>query len=177
MPRYQNFFSGLCYACNNYGHEAIDCRTYTRYINEWGKNRYENSKYQAEEKYIRRSQMAPNRNHNRFGAFDYDIECYRCHNFGHIARNYRSRITGPQDRFGENKQLSVHQINRRVSKPKKWRLALTFQNSKDHWCVDSGCSRHMTGKKNTSKKLQAKLELSLLVMTIHPRYLERELLH
>ena len=24
MPRYQNLFSGLCYACNNYGHKAID---------------------------------------------------------------------------------------------------------------------------------------------------------
>ena len=30
MPMYQNFFSGLCYACNNYGHKAIDCRTYIR---------------------------------------------------------------------------------------------------------------------------------------------------
>ena len=29
MPRYQGFFSGLCYASNNYGHKAIDCRTYT----------------------------------------------------------------------------------------------------------------------------------------------------
>jgi hypothetical protein len=28
MPRYQSFFSGLCYACNNYVHKAIDCRTY-----------------------------------------------------------------------------------------------------------------------------------------------------
>ena len=25
MPKYQGFFSGLCYACNNYGHKAIDC--------------------------------------------------------------------------------------------------------------------------------------------------------
>ena len=30
MPRYQYFFSGLCYTCNNYGHKAIDCRTYIR---------------------------------------------------------------------------------------------------------------------------------------------------
>ena len=28
MPRYQSLFSGLCYACNNYGHKAIDCGTY-----------------------------------------------------------------------------------------------------------------------------------------------------
>ena len=28
MPRYQSLFFGLCYAANNYGHKAIDCRTY-----------------------------------------------------------------------------------------------------------------------------------------------------
>ena len=37
ITRYQIFFSGLCYACNNYGHKAIDCRTYARYRNEWGR--------------------------------------------------------------------------------------------------------------------------------------------
>ena len=30
ISRYQSFFSGLCYACNNYGHKAIDCRTYAQ---------------------------------------------------------------------------------------------------------------------------------------------------
>lgn len=47
MPKYQGFFSSLFYACNNYGHKAIDCRTYTRYINGCCRNIYENSKYQA----------------------------------------------------------------------------------------------------------------------------------
>ena len=28
IPRYQSFFSSLCYACNNYGHKAMDCRAY-----------------------------------------------------------------------------------------------------------------------------------------------------
>ena len=111
MPRYQGFFSGLCYAYNNYGHKAIDCRAHTRYRNGWGRNKYENSKYQAEENHIKRSQLAPNRNYNRFGALEYDIECYRCHNFGHIARNCRSRLIGPQDLFEENKQPSKYRTN------------------------------------------------------------------
>ena len=55
ISRYQIFFSSLCYTCNNYGHKAIDCRTYARYKNEWGRNRYENSKYQARENYMRNS--------------------------------------------------------------------------------------------------------------------------
>ena len=28
IPRYRNFFFGLCYSCNNYGHKAIYCRAY-----------------------------------------------------------------------------------------------------------------------------------------------------
>ena len=111
MPRYQSLFFGLCYACNNYGHKDIDCRTYIQYGYNWGRNKYENSKHQVEGNYIRRSQLAPNKKYNRFEALDYDIECYRCHNFGHIARNCRSKLTGPQDRFKENKQPLVHQKN------------------------------------------------------------------
>ena len=109
MSRYQSLFSVLCYVCNNYGHKAIDYRTHTRYINGWSKNIYENSKYQ--ENHIRRSQLAPNRNYNRFGALDYDIECYICHNFGHIDRNCRSRLTSSQDLFKENKQPLEYQTN------------------------------------------------------------------
>ena len=51
--------------------------------------------------------MDPNRNYNRFEALDYDIECYICHNFGHIARNCGSKIKGPQDQSIENRQASV----------------------------------------------------------------------
>ena len=36
ISKYQSFFYGLCYACNNYGNKAINCRTYARYRNEWG---------------------------------------------------------------------------------------------------------------------------------------------
>ena len=42
--------------------------------------------------------------YNWFEALDYDIECYRCHNFGHIARNYRNKITGTHDQSRENRQ-------------------------------------------------------------------------
>ena len=153
MPKYQNLFSGLSYACNNYGHKAIDCRTYIRYGYNWGRNRYESPKYHEERNYSRRSQISPNKNYNRFEALDYDIECYRCHNFGHIARNCRSKITSPRDQFRENRQASVHQTNwkgrQEASRTKGCKLSLTVQNSRDHCCVDSGCSRNMTGNKNT----------------------------
>ena len=111
ISRYQSFFSGLCYACNNYGHKAIDYRTYARYISEWERNRYENSKHQTEENYIKKSHLASGRNYNRFGALNYDIECYRCHNFGHIAKNCSSKFTGPSNLFKESKKPSEYQTN------------------------------------------------------------------
>ena len=35
-------------------------------------------------------------------------------------------------------------------------IALTAQNSRSHWCADSGCLRNMTGNKNTFLLLQEK---------------------
>ena len=35
-------------------------------------------------------------------------------------------------------------------------IVLTTQNSRIHWCIDSGFSRHMTGNKNTFRTLQEK---------------------
>jgi hypothetical protein len=29
-PRYQTMFFGLCYACNNFGHKAVNCRANNR---------------------------------------------------------------------------------------------------------------------------------------------------
>jgi hypothetical protein len=34
-PRYQTIFFGLCYACNNFGHKAINCKANWRNINNF----------------------------------------------------------------------------------------------------------------------------------------------
>jgi hypothetical protein len=62
-PRYQNFFYGHCFTCNNFGHKVVDCRAYVR-------NGQERNVY-----------VTP-----------YNIECYKCHNYGHIARDCRSMM-------------------------------------------------------------------------------------
>ena len=87
IPRYQNFFFGLCYSCNNYVHKAIYCRDYTQNRNTWRRNIYEKSKYQFESNYVRNPCGAFDRNYNRFGALSYEIECYKCNNFGHTTIN------------------------------------------------------------------------------------------
>jgi hypothetical protein len=62
-PRYVNFFYGHCFYCTNFGHKVAYCWDYK--INVQAINAY----------------VAP---HN--------IECYKCHNYGHIAHNCRSVI-------------------------------------------------------------------------------------
>jgi hypothetical protein len=62
--------------------------------------------------------------------------------------------------FKENKQPSEYQTNWKGNKEdlktEECTLSLTAKNSKGHWCVDSGCSRHMTRNKNTFQTLQVK---------------------
>lgn len=90
IPRYKSFFFFLCYTCNDYGHKDIDCRFYVRNKNAWSINGYENSKYQVEGNYFRKPTFIFDRTYKLFGALNYEIECYKCHNFGHIAKNCRT---------------------------------------------------------------------------------------
>jgi hypothetical protein len=61
-PRYQSFFRGYYFSCNNFGHKAIDCRAYTRNTQERNRGIYNN------------------------------VECYKFHNYGHIAQDCRSMM-------------------------------------------------------------------------------------
>jgi hypothetical protein len=73
--RYQNFFLGHCYTCENFGHKEINCRinernNYASYMNG------ENSRY---EKFCRPF----NQNYNPFDPLmDQNIVCYKCNNLG-----------------------------------------------------------------------------------------------
>jgi hypothetical protein len=62
-PRYANLFYGHCFYCTNFIHKVIDYRDYKRNV-------------QARNAYV-----AP-----------CDIECYKCHNYGHIASDLRRMI-------------------------------------------------------------------------------------
>ena len=38
MPMYQSFFLAMCYAYNNYGHKAIEYKSYAQNRNTWNRN-------------------------------------------------------------------------------------------------------------------------------------------
>jgi hypothetical protein len=62
-PRYANLFYGHYFCCTNFGHKVAYCRDYKRNVQE--RNAYVDPR---------------------------NIECYKFHNYGHIARDYRSMI-------------------------------------------------------------------------------------
>ena len=62
-PKYVNFFYGHFFYCTYFGHKVANCSDYKRNVQEI--NAY----------------VAPR-----------NIECYKCHNYGHIACNCRSVI-------------------------------------------------------------------------------------
>jgi len=76
--KYQTIFFGLCYLCNNFGHKAINCKSYAKNKNNYGGYSRNN--------YLRKPHEAYNRNCNNFGSSNDEVECYKCNNFGHTAK-------------------------------------------------------------------------------------------
>jgi hypothetical protein len=81
---YQTIFFGLCYACNNFGHKAVNCRANNR------NNNYFESYTQRG--YSRRPSETQRRSYNRFESLSTEVECYKCNNFGHMAKNCRMTV-------------------------------------------------------------------------------------
>jgi hypothetical protein len=79
--RYQSLFFGYCFTCNNSGHKVVDYIDYERNV-------------QARNLYV-----AP-----------YNIECYKFHNYGHIARDCRSMM---DTSMNENTNIRYKKIWRR----------------------------------------------------------------
>jgi hypothetical protein len=82
--RYQTIFFGLCYACNNFGHKAINCRANNR-----NNNHFESHTQRG---YSRRPSETQRRSYNMFESLSTEVECYKCNNFGHMAKDCRMTV-------------------------------------------------------------------------------------
>lgn len=76
FPKYQSVFPGTCYFCNNFGHKVVNCRAFAN-----NNRMFHNS---SKAKLVRHE-----RNHNSFGFLKLDLECFKCHNLGHKAKDSR----------------------------------------------------------------------------------------
>jgi hypothetical protein len=94
--RYQNIFLGYCFSCKNFGHKEIDCRVYGR--NNYVRNRSRRPHNHEDDHMNNQTRSfhgTIDRNYNPFSPLHYKVECYKCNNYGHIARDCRSNMTKP----------------------------------------------------------------------------------
>ena len=142
--KHQNRFNGYCFFCYKYGHKATFCNAFSRNI--IAHNNHDTSRFEYGRRHDKIIQNSVNNSFNRFDALKFEVECYRCNNFGHISRNCPMNF---------QKSVTNQHTNQKSSYWKKKNNHVEFEECKyalqaDHkvkWVVDSGCSKHMTGKK------------------------------
>jgi hypothetical protein len=66
-PKYKTIFFGLCYACNNFGHKAMNYIANSRNIN--------NFEIYAQKGYPRRPSETKRRSYNKFESLRNEVEC------------------------------------------------------------------------------------------------------
>ena len=89
-------------------------------------------------------------NINRFEHLRNNMECYKCQNFGHIAKDYRLENPPEESSKPQNEQTW------KKKKTDNCALALKAQKNKDVWYVDSSFSTHMTGDRRKFVSLKEK---------------------
>jgi hypothetical protein len=96
-PGYQTIFFGLCYACNNFGHKAVNCRANNRNTNNFESHTQRGNP--------RRPSETQRRRHNRFESLSIEVECYKCSNFGHMAKDCRMEFPPREPQHNNNSHI------------------------------------------------------------------------
>jgi hypothetical protein len=170
-PRYQTIFFGLCYACNNFGHKAVNCRANNRNNN--------NFESHTQRGYSRRPSETQRRSYNRFESLSTEVECYKCNNFGHVAKDCRMTVLPKEPQQNNNSHRQEPQKMTWIRKQDQYSneectIALTTKQKKRGWYVDSGCSKHMTGDRDKFLTLRKERDGSVsFEMMIQPKSLEK----
>jgi hypothetical protein len=129
----------------------VNCRANNRNNNNFGSY--------TQRDYSRRPSDTQRRSYYRFESLSTKVECYKCHNFGHMAKD--SRMTAPP-------KEPQHNNNNHRQEPQKmtWirkqdqcnneecTVTLQDKQKKHGWYVDSEYSKHMTGDKERFITLQ-----------------------
>jgi hypothetical protein len=144
-PRYQTIFFGLCYACNNFGHKFVNCRANNR-----NNNKFESHTQRG---YSRRPSETQRRSYNRFESLRTEVECYKCNNFGHVAKDCRMTVPPKEPQQNKNSHSQEPQKTTWIRNQYKYSneectVVLQAKQKKHGWYVDSGYSKHMTGDRD-----------------------------
>jgi hypothetical protein len=136
---YQYIFLGYLYSYNNFGLEAVHCKSYRRHN---PKNVQRSQKFNTDKI-----------NYNSLSSLqDCNTECLKCNNYGHesnecIFSKYVKEINIPNNK----KVWKKKQVEKTECK-----VALYAKNKECQWYIDNGCSKNMTGDKRKFLNLMNK---------------------
>jgi hypothetical protein len=158
FSRYKDFFYGYCFHNSNFGQKVVNCSLIFRHE----QSRQPRNKYLPQQRMRSTSNKQPQTanhvmvgkrmhiTHNKcYDPLFNEPECYIFHNCGHKVADCRLKNYKP-DSNHRDENVKVWKKN----EDNKCVLVLSSQRQKDTWCIDSGCSSHMTG--DTSKFLLLK---------------------
>ena len=91
---YQTIFFGLCYACNNFGHKAVNCIANNMNIT--------NFESHIQKGYPRRPSETQKISYNNFESLITKVEFYKCNNFGHMDKYCRMSIPPKETQQNKN---------------------------------------------------------------------------
>jgi hypothetical protein len=142
--RHQNRFEGHNLFCYKYGHKVAFCNSFPRKIN--AHNNHEMSNFEYGRRHGKTSQNNMNYSYNRFDTLRYETECHKCNNFGHVSRNCSMSFQKFNEPTYTNLKTKFWKKKSENLNIEKCTIALQVEH-KVKWVVDSGCSKHMTGRK------------------------------
>jgi uncharacterized membrane protein len=102
-PKYQTVFFVLCYACNNFGHKAVNCRA-----NSKNKKNFESHTQRV---YPRRPSETQRRSYNMFESLSTEVECYKCKKNGHMEKDCRMTVPPREQQQNNNSHRQEPQKN------------------------------------------------------------------
>jgi hypothetical protein len=103
--------------------------------------------------YSRRPRGTQRRTYKRFESLSIEVECYKCNNFGHVAKNCRMIVPPKEPQQNNNSHRQEPQKMTWIRKQDQYRneectVSIQAKQNKHGWYVDSGCSKHMTGDRD-----------------------------
>jgi hypothetical protein len=119
-------------------------------VNNRNKNNFE---IHTQRGYPGRATETQRRSYNRFEYLSTEVECYKCNNFGHMAKDCRMKVPPREPQQNNNSHRQEPQKMTWIKKHGKYNneectLALQAKHKKHGWYVESGCSKHMTGDRD-----------------------------
>jgi hypothetical protein len=122
----------------------VNCRANNRTSN--------NFESYTQRDYSRTPSDTQRRSYNMFKSLSTEVECYKCNNFGHMAKDFRMIVPPKEPQQNNNSHRQEPAKTRWIRKKDQYNneeciVSLQAKHNQQGWYVESGCSKHMTGDK------------------------------